>query len=125
MEMPEEVRHSMDALIDEIGRSEQVRRYEESRQALASQPELFAKINEFRRKNFEYESNDEPVIGYSHEMHELYRERESLLQNDLAAAFLESELTVCTMLRELILEIAGTVDLGPNLKQEEDPESRD
>lgn len=73
------------------------------------QPELYGKVNEFRRKNFLFQNEGE-TENLLERMDELDREYESLREIPLVADFLAAEISFCRMMQEVTALIVREVD---------------
>lgn len=92
-----------------IKRSEEYQKYEQYLTELKAEPELYEKVNEFRKKNFEIQ-NSEASENLMERVDELEREYAALLATPLVEKFLAAELAFCRMIQELDALIAGELD---------------
>ncbi len=93
-----------------ICQSEEYREYKKHLEQLRNQPELFARVNEYRRKSYDlqWQSGEE---GYYDRLMELNAGYADVLHNPAAMRFLTSELGVCRVMREVTDFIADHVEL--------------
>ncbi|WP_342757210.1 YlbF family regulator [Kineothrix sedimenti] len=73
------------------------------------QPELYLKVNEFRRKNFMFQ-NEEEAEDLLERMEELDKEYESLREIPLVFDFLAAETSFCRMMQEATELIVKELD---------------
>ncbi|NLL76651.1 MAG: YlbF family regulator [Clostridiales bacterium] len=73
------------------------------------QPELYSKVNEFRRKNFNFQ-NAEEGENLLECMEELDKEYESLREIPLVSDFLAAETSFCRMMQEATELIVKELD---------------
>ena len=64
------------------------------------EPQLFAKVNEYRMKNFRLQTM-EPIDGLLEKMECLEREYEAITDNQLANDFLRAELGFCRLMQDI------------------------
>lgn len=84
--------------------------FEEAKERLKEYPELYTKVNQFRRKNYEMQSRKDDIDWFL-EMENFEREHEELRRNPLVSEFLRTELHMCRMLQRINEAVAASVDL--------------
>lgn len=85
--------------INEVKLSPEYQEYEHQLENIQKEPELYARVNEFRRKNFELQNNESPETLMDR-LDELEREYAGLRDTTLAENFLEAEVAFCRMMQE-------------------------
>ncbi len=107
--MDEEVRRKLEELMKAIRESEEYRQFEEVKLRLNAEPEKKRKADAFRRKNFEFQNSEE---GYSSRAQvDMYHEREELRKDQLIDEYLNAELIMCRLLRQISLRVMESADL--------------
>lgn len=107
--MDAEVRRRLEDLLKAIQAGEEYRQFEEVKQRLNAEPEKKRRADEFRRRNFEFQNSEE---GYSSQAQvAMYHEREELRRDQLIDEYLNAELIMCRLLRQVSLCIMEAVDL--------------
>lgn len=77
---------------------------------IKKQPELYEKVCDYRRRNFELQNMD---VSYNmfDEVMRFQMENAVIRKNELVNEFLKAELSVCRMLQGITRTIADSVDL--------------
>ena len=105
-----QVKNELDQLINAIRNSDVAQKYEEIRKTVEQDAELSRQINEFRRRNFELQTQTYP--DQMMEVSDSFtKEYACFRENPLVQEFLEAELAYCRMLQEVTTEIVGVVAL--------------
>ncbi len=107
--MDEEVRRKLEDLMKAIRASEEYRQFEEVKQRLNAEPEKRRRTDEFRRRNFQFQNSEEG--SSSQAQVEMYHEREELRKDQLIDEYLNAELIMCRLLRQISLRVMESVDL--------------
>lgn len=107
--MDNHMRNTAMAFAQEVKQSERYQEYERHLARIKEQPELYEKVNEFRRKNFDVQ-NSEPPESMMERMEELEREYAWLRENALVEDFLQAELAFCRMMQEIDALIVSELD---------------
>ena len=95
--------------IEEIRESDIYKEYDRQRARIKQQPELFARIQDYRQKNYELQvgaQGDElfdKIIAFEQE-YETFRE------NPLVDDFLRAELAFCRLIQEVNQQISEELD---------------
>lgn len=95
--------------IEEIRESDIYKEYDRQRARIKQQPELFARIQDYRQKNYELQAGaqgDElfdKIIAFEQE-YETFRE------NPLVDDFLRAELAFCRLIQEVNQQISEELD---------------
>lgn len=99
---------------DKIMTSDTYREYLYQREKIKKQPELYAKVNEFRKRNFDLqnETDSEDMLD---RMEAFEREYEKFRENPLVDDFLRAELAFCRMMQEVYVLLANEVDFEVEL----------
>ncbi len=93
-----------------IKNSEEYTRYQSAMHAVQSNPELYQKMNEFRRRNYELQSYDDGVNRYQ-EIHNLGLEYETVLRNPVVNEFLVAEQMLTRKMTMVYETIADGLEL--------------
>lgn len=93
-----------------IKNSEEYTRYQNARQRVMAEQELYNRMNEFRRKNYELQSYDDGVNRYQ-EIHNLGLEYEATLRNPVVNEFLVAEQILTRKLARVYESIAEGLEL--------------
>jgi cell fate (sporulation/competence/biofilm development) regulator YlbF (YheA/YmcA/DUF963 family) len=108
--MPEsEVIAKAKELSETIAASETYKNYAMQRDILRKQPELYEKVNEYRRRNFALQNEDDSDNLYE-KMEAFERELEKFRENPLVDDFLRAELAFCRMMQSLSDVIMEDID---------------
>lgn len=86
-------------LNEKIRRSEEYRRYIDTKKALYANMDLCNQLKEFRSRNYEMQ-NREGVNPFD-EVSSLVREYDALLHNSRVSDFLHAEQKICKMMRQV------------------------
>ena len=108
VEIPDEVRTSLDSLTDAIRSSDIYSRYEHCRKEIMSRPDVFATMDRFRHENFALNTRAGSGSGLEPEVRSMLLDRFSVHTNPLIGEYLDAELEMCLLLRE-VLEQLGTL----------------
>lgn len=94
---------------DKIMTSDTYKEYLYQREKIKKEPELYARVNEFRQRNFELqnETDGEELLD---RLEEFEREYEEFRENPLVDDFLSAELAFCRMMQEVYVLMADEVD---------------
>lgn len=76
---------------------------------LKRNPELFEKVNEFRRRNYEIQ-NTSQVNELFDKMDAFEKEYEKFRENPIVDDFLRAELAFCRLMQEVFTYITGELD---------------
>ena len=106
----DKVSECLDTLICEMQKSETYQSYLKMQAELEKDPELLARVDEFRAKN--YRLQQEENIDLYDAVDSLERDSYELRKNEKANAFLEAELGVCRMLQKVHDRISDEVPVG-------------
>ncbi|MBR6770235.1 MAG: YlbF family regulator [Lachnospiraceae bacterium] len=95
--------------IEALKRSASYREYETQLTRIKQQPELYGRVNEFRKKNFVIQ-NTEDEEKLLDRMDELDQEYEELRTIPLAEDFLKAETSFCRMMQTINMHIVRELD---------------
>lgn len=98
-----------DDLIEAILQSEEYLNYQAELARLSEQPELKAQVDEYRRRNFEFQSRSD--IDFD-KLDAFEREYESFREKPVVEEFLAAELAFCRMMQEISLQITSALKFG-------------
>jgi cell fate (sporulation/competence/biofilm development) regulator YlbF (YheA/YmcA/DUF963 family) len=107
--MDTEIRHRLEDLVRAIRSSEEYRQFEEAKEHLNAEPAKRKRTDEFRRRNFMFQNSEEGLSAQAQVA--MYHEREQLRHDPLIDAYLNAELVMCRLLRQVSLGIMESTDL--------------
>ncbi|HCI74225.1 MAG TPA: hypothetical protein DHV42_06775 [Lachnospiraceae bacterium] len=107
--MDTEVRRRLEELVQAIRDSEECRQFEEAKRRLNQEPAKRKKADEFRRRNFEFQNSEDSASAQAQVA--MYHEREALRRDPLIDGYLNAELVMCRLLRQVSLGIMESVDM--------------
>ncbi len=102
MKLGEHLDQAVDGMIDAIKESEIYRKYTAALEAVKQQPQLKAQIDEYRRKNYEMQSNGD--IAFER-IEQFEREYSDFRENPLVSDFLAAELALCRTIQQINLHV--------------------
>ena len=97
-------------LVAAIRESSAYKQFEEVKLKLKADPELYARVNQFRRQNYELQ-NTKDNAEWIEKLRKFEKENEELRQNEMVEEFLMTELAICRQLQRINKELAAAVDL--------------
>ena len=97
-------------LVQAILASEEYREYLECLAKIKEQPELYERVGDYRKRNFELQNMDVNDNMFD-EVMRFQMENSAIRKNALVNQFLKAELSVCRMLQDIIRTISDNVDL--------------
>lgn len=97
---------SIQQLIASILESETYKEYDLQRNRVNQNPELKKQINEYRRRNFELQSNNSAF----EKIDEFEREYTKFREIPLVADFLAAELAFCRMMQDVSIRIVAALN---------------
>ncbi len=107
--MDDEISSKAYELKQKILESDEYQRYNLYKEELDEYPELKRKIQEFRKKNFEFQlDNSQDKVSKAHKLLEEYKE---VLENSMTSAYLNSELALCKQLQHVYKILNEDIDL--------------
>lgn len=98
--MEEEIFRKTDELVEIIRNSEEYLKYHKNLSIIKQDGELYNRVNELRRRNFEIQNGDIPRLGYT-EYDELSNLSNELRKNPVISEFLDSEIGLARMIQEI------------------------
>lgn len=107
--MSDKVMEASNQLNTLILESEEYQKYCLYKKELEQMPELRRQVQEFRKKNFEIQSDGD--IDDREAVASLAVEYKAVLENPMAASYLNAELGLCKMLQAVTKNICSGVDL--------------
>lgn len=105
----EKIDAQVDLLAQCIKDSQIYRNYRVQVEKLEKQPELLEQINEFRRRNFELQSQ-QPGENMLDKVEDFSREYESFRETPLVADFLQAELELCRLMQDVQIKLTQAID---------------
>ncbi len=90
--------------------SEEYKRYLHYLEEIKKQPELYEKVCDYRKRNFELQNMDVTDNMFD-EVMRFQMENAGIRKNELVNEFLKAELSVCRMLQGITRVIADSVEL--------------
>lgn len=97
-------------LTNAIVESKEYKDYIRNLEIIKKDPELYARVCEFRRRNFELQNTEVDENIYDGVM-QFQNENSSIRKIDSVNDFLKSELCICRMLRDVNRSIMNEIDL--------------
>ena len=107
--MDNHMRNAVMTFVQKIKQSEIYQEYCSQLGRIKEQPELYDKVNEFRKKNFDIQ-NSEPPETMMERMEDLEREYAWLRENVIVEDFLQAELALCRLMQELDALVVRELD---------------
>lgn len=107
--MDAEVRRKLEELVKAIRSSEEYLVFEEAKKRLDEAPSERKRADDFRRRNFEFQNSEESLSAQAQVA--MHHERETLRRNPLIDAYLNAELVMCRLLRQVSLGVMESADL--------------
>ena len=103
------VREATEYFVEEIRKSGIYKEYNLQKEKLKKQPELFAKVAEFRQKNFALQNSAQGDDLFE-KLDAFEEEYEEFRANPLVDDFLRAELAFCRMIQEVNVWITAELD---------------
>lgn len=97
-------------LNETIKNSEEYRRYVETDNKLRNEPELYARFNEFRRRNYDLQFSEGDSNLYD-EVFNLVKEYDTILQDSLVNDFIMAEQRFCSTMQEIYSSLAAGLEM--------------
>lgn len=97
-------------LVQAILASEEYREYLECFAKIKEQPELYERVGDYRKRNFELQNMDVNDNMFD-EVMRFQMENSAIRKNALVNQFLKAELSVCRMLQDIARTISDNVEL--------------
>ena len=97
-------------LVQAILASEEYREYLECFAKIKEQPELYERVGDYRKRNFELQNMDVNDNMFD-EVMRFQMENSAIRKNALVNQFLKAELSVCRMLQDIKRTISDNVEL--------------
>lgn len=104
-----DVRELASDFAEKIMQTEIYQEYNFQKNKLKKLPELYERINDYRRKNFALQQEKDKDVLYD-KMEQFEREYEDFRENPLVDDFLKAELAFCRMMQDINLQM--TRELG-------------
>ena len=97
--MDNHMRSAVMTFVEKVKQSEIYQEYCSQLGRIKEQPEIYKKVNEFRKKNFDIQ-NSEPPETMMERLEDLEREYAWLREKTIVEDFLQAELAFCRMMQE-------------------------
>ncbi|MCQ2549821.1 MAG: YlbF family regulator [Lachnospiraceae bacterium] len=110
-----EIQKAIDTFVKAIKNSDVYREYVHQKESVRQVPGLKEKIDEYRKKNYEFQSYEGDDLF--EKVDELEEEMDELKEDPLVRAYLAAELEVCRMVQTINVSIAEAVDIDIDLQQ--------
>ena len=107
--MSEQVMKSSNQLNRLILESEEYQKYCLYKKELSKMPELKERVHEFRRKNFEIQFQEN--LDDKEAADKLAQEYKDVLENAIAASYLNTELSFCRMMQRVSKNMCRNIEL--------------
>ncbi|MDO5135333.1 MAG: YlbF family regulator [Eubacteriales bacterium] len=106
----EEIKRSIDALLDAVKNSEEYQKYRMQEELLEQDPELRDRVHQFRANNFrlQNESNREELIQV---VERLANESKELRRIPQVNAYLDAELALCKLTQRICEKITEGIQM--------------
>jgi len=95
-----DVSKQMAWLVEEIKKTDTFVEYEKQKERIQQYPDLKMKVDEFRRKNYQYQTSA-PTEQLFDLMDSLQKEYEQFRENPIVHDFLKAELDYCRMIQSM------------------------
>ena len=105
----EQIRTAAKDYAEKIRQTDVYRTYCREKDRLKADPELFAKVNEYRRNTYDLQNNTDSDQLFDR-MDAYEKEYESFRENPLVENFLQAELAFCRMIQELNVLVLDHLD---------------
>ena len=103
-----EVQEQLDAFIVELKHTKVYLEYQEQLRRLCAEPELKQRVDDFRRRNYEIQTQTHQNNMFD-EMERFQRESEHLRDIPIVHDFLNAELALCRMIQKVTATIVEAV----------------
>ena len=104
------VTEKVDELVETIRHTEEYRHYKKLTAGIEKDVELSRRLNEFRRENFDMQVDGRNLYEAVDEMRTKYAD---LFKNPLANDMIETENSVCRLVRSVYMEITRAISVDP------------
>ena len=106
-----EIEQALERFIGEIKRTEVYKEYSRQKEKVSRFPELKAKIDEFRIRNFQLQS---AAVGDElfDKIEDFEREYEKFREDPLVSDFLAAELGLCRMMQQINMTMTEELDFA-------------
>lgn len=98
--LDEELFLSVKNLVDTIKNTDEYKEFQFQKEKINKFPELKARIDEFRKKNYELQNSGQSA-NLMEDAERLQMENADLFENPLSADFLQAELDFCRMMQDV------------------------
>lgn len=98
---------ALEHLIETVLESDEYREFDARRNEIKRYPELKARLDEFRERNFLLQMSDNNAFD---KMEQLEREYEDIIENSMVSEFLEAELSFCRMMQDINLRLTEALN---------------
>ena len=105
----DEIKEKTEELAAMIRDSETYGEYIEQRKRIGSQPELYAQVNAYRKKNYELQNSPQTDDLFDR-VTQFEKEFSEFRKDPLVDAFLRAELALCRLMQEMQNIISGNID---------------
>lgn len=100
---------AVDKFVASIKETGTYKKYSEQLQLIKQQPQQYAKVNEFRQRNFELQ-NSAQTEDLFEKMDAFEKEYEQFREDPLVDNFLRAELALCRMMQKIDVMITEKLD---------------
>ncbi|MDO5336664.1 MAG: YlbF family regulator [Eubacteriales bacterium] len=97
-------------LIAAIQRSSIYKEYKQREEKLMKNPELMARVDQFRSKTFQLQ-NDMPRANLFQDTEHLAKESADMRQMEDVNAYLDAELALCKLIQKICLDVTEGMDM--------------
>ena len=107
--MDNDVLAGIEALVNVIKSTNEYKDFQFQKEKVKRIPELKARIDEFRKKNYELQ-NLSQSDNLMEDVERFQRENENFLENPLVADFLQAEVDFCRLMQNVNVHITEAID---------------
>lgn len=105
----DQVKESIDRLVEAIGNSEEFIRFKSIREKVHGFPELERQIMEFRRENYLLQ-NSQGKVDLFDETDRIEREYKEFRENPMVSEYLSAENDICTIVQQINWRLIEELD---------------
>ncbi|MCD8300992.1 MAG: YlbF family regulator [Clostridiales bacterium] len=105
----EDYNNSLDALVEAVKASPQLKRYKKAVEQVEDHPDKIARLHEFRTKTYELQNKGDTVDMFA-EMDRLADSFHDVYQDDIMKEYVNAEIALCKIVQHIEREIIGCLD---------------
>lgn len=104
-----EIMEAARGFADQIMTSDTYKEYLYQRERIKKQPELYAKVNEYRQRNYDLQNETDSEELFDR-LEAFDKEYEKFRENPFVDDFLQAELAFCRMMQDVYMLLADEID---------------